>query len=107
MRKLLITLIILLYAPLVFGQTILVPNQQNIYWDEVTTKANGDPLTDLVGYEVYLMLSSLDKAEPVNWIFMGPATDTQFTLLFTTEGLFLTGVRAKRVVDGWIGYFSG
>ena len=101
MKKLLLTLCLLLMAIPCFAQDInwTVTNQATVEWDAVITLENNEPIPEgsVISYEVYLVKSDQDKSLAVS---MGVVYDTNMLLTITEEGKYFWGVKPIREVDG-------
>jgi len=73
-------------------------DEKMIYWDPVTTYANGDPVEDgaTVTYVCYL---KADGASDVERIDIGETAETQFLTNVGTEGKWIVGVATKRTIN--------
>lgn len=80
------------------AQTWYPANQATVAWDAVTKLSNGAaiPAGDVIQYVVYTQLPA--PALPVQ---VGtPVTAPQMVITFASEGKYLIGVKAQRVVSG-------
>ena len=98
MKKLLITIAILLCATVASAQTWHTANQGTFAWDAVTQLSDGTnvPAGDIVKYQAYKRLS---PALPTAGEKVGSEITTlQQTVSFTTEGGYFVGASAIRYV---------
>ncbi|RKY08020.1 MAG: hypothetical protein DRP56_04760 [Planctomycetota bacterium] len=76
-------------------------NQTTVGWDAVTALFNGDPVppNDTVTYKVYLRDYNTGDETLLTTDGNGIA-ETQYTITFTAEGLYIVGISAVRQPEG-------
>jgi len=76
-------------------------NQTTVAWEASTTLLNGDPVPagDTVTYKVYLKNYNTGDETLLTTDGNG-ISETQYTITFTAEGLYIVGISAVRLPEG-------
>lgn len=80
------------------AQTWFTADRVTMEWVPVTTYSNGDPIpeSETVYYNAYLKSGTGTNQEKAN---ENPFTDTRYTFKFTTQGKYLMGASAVRMIE--------
>ncbi|RKY08634.1 MAG: hypothetical protein DRP56_03785 [Planctomycetota bacterium] len=100
--KIMALLVLLLLPGFIFAQDDWhTANQATVGWDAVTTLENGDPVppNDTVTYKVYLRDYNTGDETLLTTDGNG-ISETQYTITFDNEGLYIAGVSAVRLPEG-------
>ena len=100
MKKLfliILTALFLVTAGTAFALPFYNSNQATLAWNPVTTDVDGDPITGVITYQLWLANADTDpgKANPVAVADSdGNTSDTQGTITLGTKGRYYVGVQA-------------
>ena len=103
MKKILLSILILLYSSTCFSLDYITTNKAKISWEAVTTLESGEvlPQGSVIKYMVYTMNQSSINQEikevPYSSTFDGSQTSCIIT--FTEEGKYIIGIKALRIIN--------